>query len=259
MNEELKKISQEKIKKVFFDNFRRTLTPAEIDEIFKNMVAQTTKELSKIPNIQQRDIDRYFETEKFEIVFSPRQVHKEISIILKNIGLQTLEESKKYKRLSEMNDAACLSLALKKAWGEEWVIKGQDNPDIILVKRSGKRFNEKPFYGINLEIMQVPQREKEKMNQEKIEQEIAQFIAKKKFLMRYGQYPHLLIHFNFTHKQLRLEEISKAIMKISGNPFHQIWIRATTDPAFSKMVLTQIYPDFLKVEFDFERDSHLYF
>ena len=158
-----------------------------------------------------------------------------------------------------MNDASCFVLSLKKIFNEEWVIKAQDNPDILLVKRNRARFNEKPFNAINLEIMQIPQQEKDKMDQNKIEQEIANFIAKKKFLKRYGKYPHLLVHLNFTHRQLKLENISKAIKNIPGNPFHQIWLRVTTSFDFSKMTSVEIYPNFFKVEFDFEKDMHLYF
>lgn len=259
MNEELKKISLERIKKIFFYNFRRTLTSKEADEIFENMVSRTKKELVKIPGIREKDIKKYFETKKIEIVFSPKQIDEEILSIIKKVGLQALEKSNDYKRLGEMSDASCLALALKKIFNDEWVVKAQDSPDILLVKLSGARFNKKPFSAINLEIMQIPQREKERMNQDKIEQEIARFIAEKKFLKRYGKYSHLLVHMNFTHKQLRLGDISNAIRNIPKNPFHQIWVRATTDPAFSKMALVEIYPNFFKVEFDFEKDSHLYF
>lgn len=167
MDEVRKNLFCKRIETIFFDNFRRELSFSETETILSDMLSRTREELSKIPNFKEADYDRYFATNEIEIVFSPRQINNEIYQIIKKIGIEELEQSKKYKRLSEMNNAACLSLALKKSTGEEWVIKGQENPDILLIRRNGRGFNEKPFHAINLEIMQIPSQVKDKMDQKK--------------------------------------------------------------------------------------------
>lgn len=259
MDEARKELFRKRIKDIFFENFRRELSLIEVETMLNDMLLRTKEELSKIPDFKESDYEKYFATDEIQIVFSPRQINHEIHSIIQKIGIDELETSKKYKRLSEMNNAACLALALKKSTGEEWVVKGQDNPDILLISRSGQGFREKPFRAINLEVMQVPQQSKDKMNQSSVEVDVAQFIKEKKFLKRYGPYPHLIVHLDFNHMGFKLETLSEEIRKLPGNPFHQVWIRATTDPTFSTMVLTQIYPDFFTVKFDVRKDISLYF
>lgn len=259
MDEKRKEVFRKRIKDIFFENFRRELSPTEVETMLNDMFSRTREELSRIPDFKESDYEKYFATNEIQIVFSPRQINHEIYEIIQKIGIDELETSKKYKRLSEMNNAACLALALKKSTGEEWVVKGQDNPDILLISRSGQTFREKPFRAINLEVMQVPHQAKDRMDQTNVESDVARFIEEKKFLKRYGPYPHLIVHLDFNHMGFKLEKLSKEIIGLPGNPFHQIWIRATTDPTFSTMVLTQIYPDFFTVKFDSKEDIHLYF
>ncbi|MFA6145931.1 MAG: hypothetical protein WC697_01185 [Patescibacteria group bacterium] len=246
-----------KIKKVFKENFLRELSDKEASDFFNDLLIQSKLELSKIPGFTEEAFQRYFSNE-LEILFSPKAINKEILRIINIIGIESLENSSKYKRLSEMTDASCLVLALKKLYAEEWMIKAQDNPDILLVKHNADSFNKKPFDAVALEIMQIPERAKKTFSQD-IEKDIAEFIRDKKFNKRYGEKPHLLIHFNFNQMGLKLKMISEILYSFPNNPFHQIWIRANTDSTFRIMNISMVYPKFTPVQIDMLKEQHLLF
>lgn len=137
---------KDKIRKVFRDNFLRDLSDKELNVFFETMLSASRAKFSKIEGFTEEKFQRYLQAEKhsnsdLEVVFSPLSIETEIVRIINEIGLEALEKSNKYKRLYEMVNAVCLCLAIKKIRGEEWMIKPQDNPDILLIKTNNNHFN----------------------------------------------------------------------------------------------------------------------
>ena len=254
---------KDKIKKVFKDNFLRYLSDEEVDVFFETMLSTSRSKFSKIEGFTEEKFQRYLQAEKhsnsdLEVVFSPLSIETEIVRIINEIGLEALEKSSKYKRLYEMVNAVCLCLAIKKISGEEWMIKPQDNPDILLIRTNNNRFNEKPIDAAPLEIMQIPEEVLKSFNND-IENKVAEFIKEKKFNKRYGNEAHLLVHLNFNLMGFNLKKLSERLKSFSNNPFHQIWTRANTDPSSSTMNISQVYPNFSAVEIDFIKEKNLYY
>lgn len=248
--------SKEKIKKIFKENFLRELSEEEVYEIYEKLLLYTKLELSKA-GLTEKQIEEYFK-KSFEMVFSPGAIHAEVFRIANEIGIEALENSKKYKRLSEMMDASCLAIALKKLRGEEWMIKSQDQPDTLLVKRSEKPSNEKPFNAFYLEVMQIPENIKESFKAD-VETEMAKFIKDKKFYKRYGRISCLLVHLNFNYTAFKIKKLSEELCILPGNPFHQIYTRTNTDPNFGMMDIAMIYPKYSSITIDFKKERDLFY
>lgn len=137
------------------------------------------------------------------------------------------------------------------------MIKAQDAPDILLIQPNPDHdAKEKPFKAVSLEIMQIPEIQKQKFGQD-IESETATFIHDKKFTKRYAGIPHLLVHLNFDHVGFNMIKLSEYMQKIGGGPFHQIWIRVNADPQSRIMKVVQIYPTYAEAELDFLNDRDL--
>jgi hypothetical protein len=255
---------KEKIRNVFEKNFSKELSEEEVNILLEEILLNSRAKLSKIKGFTEEKFQRYLQSEKYinsdlEIVFSPLSIDIEVMRIIKRIGIEALEKSSKYKRLYEMVNAVCLCLAINKIYDEKWLIKAQDNPDILLVKINDNRFfNEKPIDAISLEIMQVPVQIIKGFT-DNIEDKIAEFIKEKKFNKRYGNKPHLLIHLNFDYEGFDLEKLSKKLISLSNNPFYQIWIRTNTDPAFSTMNIAIVYPRYSAIDIDFKKERNLYY
>jgi len=245
------------VKKVFKENFLRELTEEEASDIAKRMISQTRESFSSIEGFTEEKFQEYI-SKNLILVFSPSAVNTEIKKIIDTIGIETLENSPKYKRLSEMNNAVCLALALKKVFNEEWMIKAQDYPDIVLVKKNSRSFNEKHLDAVMLEIMEIPENARANLGND-IELGIAEFIKKKKFNKRYEGIPHLLVHLNINQLALNLKRVSELLNSFSANPFHQIWVRSNADPNSQIMDISLLTPEFHQTKIDFVNDRDLYF
>ena len=186
-----------KVERFYKEVLSLDISDEELNKCVIDIKKQTKSELSKIPGFNEAKLEIYFRREN-GIVFSPRTLHNWIIQIVKKIGIEELERSHKYKRLSEVNDASCLALALKKLFNEEWMIKSQDSPDTLLVKRNTDDWSKKFLNVIALEIMRIPEQAKKSFGSD-IENDIAEFIKEKKFNKRYEGIPHLLIHLDFNH------------------------------------------------------------
>ena len=245
------------VKKVFKENFLRELTYKEASDIVNKMISQTREGFSSIEGFTEEKFQKYI-SKNLVLAFSPGAVNAEIKKIIDKIGIETLENSPKYKRLAEMNNAVCLVLALKKVFNEEWMIKAQDYPDIILVKKSLRSFDDKYLDAVMLEIMEIPEYARVSLGSD-IELGIAELIKKKKFNKRYEGVPHLLVHLNIDQLGLNLKRVSELLNSFSGNPFHQIWTRVNADPNYQIMDISLLTPEFRQTKIDFIKDRDLYF
>ena len=144
-----------KIRYIFGHYFRRELSDEEVESFFNSLEKQTRVVLATIPNATEEDFDRYM-NERAEICFSPMSINNEILKIIEKTGIEELETSSRYKGLGEISNAAAFCLALRKETGEQWMIKGQDNPDILLVRPNGDGMRNRPFHALGLEIMEIP-------------------------------------------------------------------------------------------------------
>lgn len=253
MDTRIKRAHLSKIKRVFQENFLRRLSDEEAEGVLTTMLANTRTDL--LPFATEAQFERYA-AGVLEIAFSPLTIHAEVARVAGQIGFEALENSVKYKRIGEMLDAASLALALNKVGLGKWMIKSQDAPDILMVRSSDRTVNAKFIDAISLEIMQIPEHEKVRFENE-VEADAARFISEKKFRKHYEGVPHLLVHLNFTHRGFNLNRMSAALCKIKGWPFHQIWIRATTNPNFRTIVLSLVYPSYTEVPLNFDTDRHL--
>lgn len=171
------------VKKTFKDNFLRELTDEEAGEFVDKMISQTRDAFSGIIGFSEEKFQQYI-SKNFVIGFSPAAIDSEIRGAINKIGIDALENSHEYKRLSEMSNACCLARALKKMFNQEWMIKAQDSPDIILVKQSARSFDSKHLDAVMLEIMEIPEYARSVLGDD-IELGIAEFIKNKKFNKRY--------------------------------------------------------------------------
>jgi hypothetical protein len=245
------------IKRVFKENFLRDLSDAEAGEFVDKMISQSREDLSKIDGFTEERFQEYL-SKNLVLAFSPNAINAEIFKIVKEIGIEELEASSRYKRLAEMSSASCLALALRKILGQTWMIKAQDAPDIILVKKSSREFSDKPFDAIMLEIMEIPEHARQELGED-IEVGIANFIRTKKFNKRYEGIPHLLVHINLNQQNLNLNRVSSTLQAFSDNPFHNIWSRANADPSSHVMDISLLTPEFIQTQFDFAQDRELMF
>ncbi len=257
MEQHIKDAHLLRLRKIFRENFLRELSDEQASEYLDKMYTQTRAELARLPNFGAKATEKYL-SGNLEIVFSPNAINAEVLRVVNEIGIEALEASSKYKRMAEMVDASCLALALKKAGKGEWVIKGQDAPDILLVQPDPEHTMGKPFRAISLEIMQIPEFAKEKFGAD-VEADAAQFIQDKKYTKRYEGIPHLLVHLNFDHIGFKTKRLSEKLCEEKNSPFRQIWIRVNADPVSQVMKMVLVYPVYMEFEFDFLNDRHLMF
>ena len=256
MNQDIYNKNLKKIRRVFQENFSRKLGREEVEEILKNLLNYSEKINKGISGFSQERFEHYLRD--IEIVFSPNAIFHQIGKIVHEAGIDAFGKDGRYKRARELFSASEFVLALKKIYGEEWMIKSQDSPDIILAKPSNRSWFEKPTDAIKLEIMDIPQVERERW-QGDITQEFTDFVKKKKFLKRFGPYTHLLIVLNFKEKDLDIEKISKQIKVLPNNPYHQIWFTAGITQDFSILKVGLIYPEYITTTIDKLKEPSLFF
>jgi hypothetical protein len=109
--------------------------------------------------------------------------------------------------------------------------------------------------------MQIPAREKGKWTQVEVEQNIAEFIKDTKFLKYTGAGPlfHLLVHLNFDSTHLNLEKAHREMQRLTGNPFHQIWLIMATSPDWDQYGICLIHPEYKFTAIDLTKDHDLVF
>lgn len=71
--------------------------------------------------------------------------------------------------------------------------------------------------------------------------------------------PHLLVHLNLNQPSLRMKRVSDKLNSFSGNPFHQIWSRANTDPMSRIMDMSLLTPEFRQIKIDYINDQGIFF
>jgi len=256
MNQDVYDKNLRKIEKVFLENFSRKLSRKETQEVLDSLLSYSRKISEGIPGFSEERFECYIRN--VEISFSPKAVFHQVVKIIQEVGVDVYEKDGRYKRARELFSASELVLALKKIYGEEWAIKSQDNPDIILAKQSNRSWLEKPIDAIKLEIVSIPQVEREKWKGD-VTQEFVNFIEKEKFLKRYGPYTHLLVVLDFQEEGLDMKKISEQIKLLQKNPYHQIWFIAGITQDFSIIKVGLVYPNYNATTINKLEESSLFF
>ena len=129
-----------------------------------------------------------------------------------------------------------------------WMVKAQDNPDIVLVKTSKRSFKEKYILDMfQVEIMSIPEEAKQQWKND-FSKSLVDFIKNKKFTKRYGSC-ELLVALEFTQLGVPFVDISKEIVKIKDNPYNSIAITAITSEDSIEMTVIRVYPSFSRIDF----------
>jgi hypothetical protein len=213
------------------------------------------KELKETKKFSEAEYERYMAGKSNQLLFSPGNIVSEVQRIINSVGLQELLSSGKYKRLREMEIAARFCIANFKETGDRLMIMPQDNPDIILaLPDDGSTKHTKV---LPVEVMTIPEIAKEKFS-ENLPNEIADFIAKKKFNKAYGEMASLLIGFNFTQEALNFNEISLKLNQMKRNPYHSIFATFTSSADGRTMSVMQLYPGLaIRKDYNLEHEQYL--
>jgi hypothetical protein len=247
---------EKKIKKTFLNNFYRDINNEELNEIKGKLLSQSRELHEKIKGFSEERYKHYLgeNFKNIEIFFSPDSISDQASKLIGEKGEDDFEKPGKYRRTKELIVASRFMIGVKKLNGDEWMIKGQDQPDIILAKPNSQEWLRKPFYGVQLEVMEIPQLIREKWS-DKIAQQAAGFIKKTKFDLRFGSDAHLLVLLRFDAKNLDINELAIEIKKLSGNPYQQIWVMALTDPEGDTFMIANIHPSYKFVSVDLNKEA----
>lgn len=246
------------IKSEFKKIFLREISDEEASKIFEIMIG-STQELFKRDRKYNEDHSNQYMQGDLQLCFSPTAIREEIQRVIDTVGIEELEKSSKYKKMYELGNAQLLALALKKNSGVKWFIISQESPDILLIKKNLDALNQKPFDAVPVEVMQIPIDALEEIGED-VEVGIANFIRKKKFNKRYHSNTALLVHLNFNAERIiYFDKIANEINKFVDNPFHQIWLRANTDPTHASQNASRIYPlPLFSINFNIE-EAGLYY
>lgn len=231
--------SREYTKRVISSCFGRKISNIEADSILEKMESETKKASYEIKDKTgkiSKSMFGNFDLSK-RIFFSPSAAIQQVGQSILAVGEEEFEKNRKYKKAKEILVAIDFIIARKKTNKENWVISGQETPDIILAD---------PFKNkrIKLEIMEIPNRIKEGWSSD-ISSEVASFILKKKNSKDYGKFSHLLVHFRFNKMKLNVEEICNRMNDYAKNNkilFEQIWAIAYTKPDSSQFKIFCLYP-----------------
>jgi hypothetical protein len=229
-------------------NFMRTISDLEIEEGISRLIPRMKEDFENLPDFSEENFNRYMEGNNLELTVSPRCIYDEISKIIAQIGGEQFQSLGKYKRAREMEVVARLCLALRKNNGKMWMIKVQDNPDIVLVKTSERSFKKKYILDIlQVEIMTIPEEARQQWKND-FTTSLVDFIKNKKFIKRYGSC-ELLVALDFTQLGVPFVDISKEVMKIEDNPYNSIAITAITSEDSTEMTVIRIHPSFSRIDF----------
>ncbi len=243
-----------RVKQIILERFSRNISDEEAKDILDKTIKQTETLQSTVSGFSKSRYGlAYDDVSKLEIYFSPNAITDQVRRLVEEVG-DKFETNIRYQHAREMTIASRFVIGLKKALGQEWMIKGQEAPDILLAMKNEKPWTKKPFNAIRLEIMVVPEIVKNKWTNN-IENAFVDFISKTKFSKRYGKYTHLLILIRFTHKNLDLVTIQKKLSELKDNPYHQIWVMALTDPTGYEFMICLIYPDYQRTEINLHTEG----
>jgi hypothetical protein len=248
----------DKVKEVFLSRFCRQLSSDEANSILEQLKIHTGRLEDQVRDTTGINLNNKYGN--IEIWFSPLSISKEVDIILSKEP-HLFESSNKYKNAREMMVASRFSVALKKYYRREWMIKGQDAPDIILTSPNYNSVTKTPIDAIRVEVTQVHARDKNNWSEIEIEEKIAETIRNKKFIKGAGmeELQHLLVHLNFNSEKLDLYKVHEELKKLSDNPFHQIWLLLTTSPDWSTYAICLVYPEYKFLPLDMNIDSNSIF
>lgn len=238
---------REMIRRAYSDNFSRKITEEEIDEVLENLIPHMEDSLSKFDSFSKNNFERYINGSD-ELTFSPANIYSEISRTINEVGIDEFDKSVKYKRMREMEIATRFCIANYKQTGKQFMIKPQDNPDIVLVAISEDSSKKKFMEGYRLEVMGIPEFVKDKMEQD-LPTQIAAFIKEKKFKKDYGL-SGLIVSLDFNHQGFDFTQLSRALAELEGNPYDSVILTARTSEDGMTVSVFFVYPVFAKVDFN---------
>ena len=235
------------------ENFQREISEEEIAEVFIYLVPRMEDELKNLKGFSEAEFDRYMNSKRNELLFSPMNIHKELRRVLTESGEKMLAHAGKYKRLREMEVAARLCFANYKLRKEMLMVLPQDNPDIILALMGSSRKN---VEASRLEIMTIPEVAKSVMGSD-LPKAIVDFIKNKKFSKDYGEGCSLVVCLDFNQQSLNFDKIVETIQKIKDNPYSGIWLTFVSSEDGKTMSVMQIFPNFVRVDYNLEKEPNL--
>lgn len=246
------------IKSAYLTDFNRTLTAEETNFIFDTVSKHMRSELSKLPDFSEDTFNKYLDSNGITLTYSPAAICSEINRIIETVGQDVFSASRSYKRTREMEIAARVCLMLKKRYGEHWMIKIQDNPDIVVFKVAERSIKSDFMDAIQIEIMSIPEIAKKQLDTNNLVTSLLKFIREKKFKKSYGRCS-LVVNLDFTHQNLDLEQASKLLALYKGNnPYDRIVITAIISQDLTTVTVMQIYPNFLRTDFQLAEQGLLY-
>jgi hypothetical protein len=249
---------EKKIRESYQINFGRNISDQEIKNGVSSLLSRMRDDFKKMPDFSEKNFDHYMNGNNLDLIFSPSCIYSEINTALIQVGSNKFLSLNKYKRLREMEVVARLCLAIRKTTGDVWMIRTQDNPDILLSKINNKSLKKKGIFDIlQVEIMTIPENESNKWNNSFVSS-LVDFIKDKKFNKRYGQC-ELLISLNITKMGVPFIDISNEIAKIDNNPYNSIEITAMTNEDSTDVTVIRIYPSFSKIDFSLAEEPNIWY
>lgn len=246
------------IKVAYISDFNRTLTNKEGSFILDTVLKHMRSELSKLPDFSEKFFIKYITANGGSLTYSPKCVYEEINRAIDTVGVETFSKDRGYKRTREMELAARMCLTLKKKFNEQWMIKIQDNPDVVIFKVNNGSIKSNFMDAVQLEIMAIPEVAKKQWNGGNFVGSLLKFIREKKFNKRYG-ICSLMVNLDFDHQSIGLKQASNFLTIYKGNnPYERIFITAITSQDLKTVSVIQIYPDFSKIDFNIDEEGLLY-
>ena len=242
------------IKQVYKDNFCREITDEEAEGVLKNALSYTKEQLEKTKGFSEKVFERYIGGVD-SLLFSPANIHLELRKIIQEVGEDKLIHMGKYKRARELEIASRFCIATYKRLDQKYMIKAQDNPDIILVLMRAGSLDNKSLRGSRLEVMTIPEIIKSGLDND-LPVALADFVKEKKFTKDYGLCA-LIISCDFRSDSLNFNKISEILSKVKPNPYESIWFTGITNPELTNITVMQVYPQFRREDFDLAKEPNI--
>ncbi len=243
------------IKSAYKVNFERDITEEEIKEVLTHLLPRMENDLKETKGFSDAEFERYMSSGNNDLLFSPACIISEVIRATQNITQEEFLKPGKYKRLKEMEIAARYCFANFKTTNQVLMVRGQDNPDIVLVSIGDS--SSKSIRSARLEVMNIPEIAKEKLGAD-LPTSIAKFIEEKKFSKDYGGICSLIVGLDFTQQNLNFEKIAEEIKSLPKNPYHSIYLTFVSTEDGKTMTVIQIYPPgSVKIEYNLEKEPNL--
>ena len=248
----------EMIKAAYVSDFNRTILDEEATFILDTVLKHMRSELSRLPDFSEESFIKYITANGVVLTYSPKCIYEEINRAINTAGADTFSKDRGYKRTREMELAARMCLTLKKKFNEQWMIKIQDNPDVIIFKVNNGSIKSNFMDAVQLEIMTIPEVAKKQWDGNNFIGSLLKFIREKKFNKRYGLCS-LMVNLDFDHQAIDLKQASNFLAGYKGtNPYERIFITAITSQDLKTVSVIQIHPDFSKTDFNIDEEGLLY-